>query len=107
MPMNSSAGTCPPDFWRILPRFTGLLSFLPVREENSAWARCHANWRNGLISPFQVNVNGQRPVHAGSALYRDDPAFHDLILFYEYFHGDTARESEPPIKQVGPGSWPN
>lgn len=44
-----------------------------------------------LISPFQVNVNGQRPVHAGSALYRDDPAFHDLILFYEYFHGDTAR----------------
>ena len=25
------------------------------------------------------------------AIYKDDPNFTDLILFYEYFHGDTAR----------------
>jgi mannosylglycerate hydrolase MGH1-like protein len=29
-----------------------------------------------------------RPVHGGSAQYRDDPHWRDLVLFYEYFHGD-------------------
>ena len=25
------------------------------------------------------------------SIYQNDPHFRDLILFYEYFHGDTAR----------------
>ncbi len=29
-----------------------------------------------------------RPVHGGHPLYRDDPHWRDLVLFYEYFHGD-------------------
>jgi hypothetical protein len=24
-------------------------------------------------------------------IYRDDPHFSNLVLFFEYFHGDTAR----------------
>jgi hypothetical protein len=34
---------------------------------------------------------GARPVHGGEARFRNDPAWRDLVLFYEYFHGDTGR----------------
>ncbi|THU34898.1 glucosidase [Niastella caeni] len=44
-----------------------------------------------LISTFQKDENGHRPVNDHSTLYRDDPHFSDLVLFYEYFHGDTGR----------------
>ena len=32
---------------------------------------------------------GQRPVYGGTAKFQDDPHWRDLILFYEYFHGDN------------------
>ena len=38
---------------------------------------------------FLPDASGARPVHAGAAPYRDDPHWRDLVLFYEYFHGDT------------------
>ncbi len=44
-----------------------------------------------LVSTFQLNKDGHRPVNDNYAIYRDDPNFKDLVLFYEYFHGDTAR----------------
>jgi len=44
-----------------------------------------------LVSTFQMNEDGHRPVNDNYAIYRDDPHFRDLVLFYEYFHGDTAR----------------
>jgi len=44
-----------------------------------------------LISIFQKDTNGNRPVNSGDERYRNDPYFKDLVLFYEYFHGDTAR----------------
>jgi hypothetical protein len=44
-----------------------------------------------LIYPFQVDESGNRPVNDYFTIYRDDPYFRDLVLFYEYFHGDTAR----------------
>lgn len=43
-----------------------------------------------LVSIFEPDENGNRPVHNGIGLYRDDPHFKDLILFYEYFHGENA-----------------
>jgi hypothetical protein len=33
----------------------------------------------------------RRPVFGDSARHRDDPAFRDHVLFYDYFHGDTGR----------------
>jgi len=33
---------------------------------------------------------GRRPVYGDDEIYRSDPHWRDLILFYEYFHGDSA-----------------
>ncbi|HKO80514.1 MAG TPA: hypothetical protein VJU78_08970, partial [Chitinophagaceae bacterium] len=44
-----------------------------------------------LVSSFQQDETGNRPVNDYFTIYRDDPNFKDLVLFYEYFHGDTAR----------------
>jgi hypothetical protein len=44
-----------------------------------------------LINTFKKDKNGQRPVNDYFTIYCDDPYFKDLVLFYEYFHGDTAR----------------
>ena len=44
-----------------------------------------------LIVPFVPDENGHRPVNDYVGIYRDDPNFKDLVLFYEYFHGDTSR----------------
>lgn len=32
---------------------------------------------------------GRRPVYGGAARFQEDPHWRDLILFYEYFHGDN------------------
>ncbi len=44
-----------------------------------------------LISTFAVDGDGKRPVNGNETIYQNDPHFKDLVLFYEYFHGDTAR----------------
>ncbi len=44
-----------------------------------------------LVSVFLPDANGQRPCHGGDPRYAKDPNYKDLILFYEYFHGDTGR----------------
>jgi hypothetical protein len=44
-----------------------------------------------LCRLFLRDEHGNRPVFGGSALHRDDPAFRDNLLFYEFFHGDTGR----------------
>jgi hypothetical protein len=32
---------------------------------------------------------GKRPVYGGSEKFQNDPHWRDLILFYEYFHGEN------------------
>ena len=44
-----------------------------------------------LISVFEPGAGGRRPVNGVDDIYARDPHFRDLVLFYEYFHGDTAR----------------
>jgi hypothetical protein len=44
-----------------------------------------------LIDLFLPDANGRRPCHGDDRLYTDDPVWRDLILFYEYFHGDSGR----------------
>ncbi len=42
-----------------------------------------------LVSIFLPGAGGARPVYGGTDRFRDDPHWRDLILFYEYFHGDN------------------
>jgi hypothetical protein len=42
-----------------------------------------------LATTFLRGPGGRRPVHGGTAKFQDDPHWRDLILFYEYFHGDN------------------
>jgi hypothetical protein len=44
-----------------------------------------------LGSIFLPNEKGARPCHGDMARYADDPHWRDLVLFYEYFHGETGR----------------
>jgi hypothetical protein len=42
-----------------------------------------------LTGTFLRDPSGRRPVHGGQPLLQNDPHWRDLILFYEYFHGDN------------------
>jgi hypothetical protein len=41
-----------------------------------------------LIATFLRDENGRRPVYGGTATFQEDEHWRDLLLFYEYFHGD-------------------
>ena len=38
---------------------------------------------------FLRGADGRRPVYGGTERFQEDPHWRDLILFYEYFHGDN------------------
>jgi hypothetical protein len=40
---------------------------------------------------FLPDQEGRRPCHGGDLRYAADPHWKDLVLFHEYFHGDTGR----------------
>ncbi len=42
-----------------------------------------------LIGTFLRDAQGRRPVYGGTEKFQTDPHWRDLILFYEYFHGDN------------------
>jgi hypothetical protein len=42
-----------------------------------------------LASIFLRDKDGRRPVYGGARKFQEDPLWRDLILFYEYFHGDN------------------
>lgn len=44
-----------------------------------------------LSNLFLPDQNFQRACHGTDSRYANDPAWKDLVLFYEYFHGDSGR----------------
>jgi hypothetical protein len=38
---------------------------------------------------FLRDEHGRRPVYGGCEKFQNDPHWRDLILFFEYFHGDN------------------
>jgi hypothetical protein len=63
---------------------TGSGSFLTLWEVAQELSR-------RLCSVFTRNENGWRPVHGASEKFQHDPDWKELILFYEYLHGDNGR----------------
>ena len=48
-----------------------------------------AELSRSLTRIFLRDENGRRPHHGSLEKFQNDPYWRDLILFYEYFHGDT------------------
>jgi len=69
-----------PDFKVECP--TGSGKFLDLRDVSTELA-------HRLIRIFKRNDDGVRPVYGASEKFQKDPNWRDLILFYEYFHGDN------------------
>ncbi len=44
-----------------------------------------------MSSLFLPDATGRRPVHGDDPRFAADPHWRDLVLFYEYFHGDHGR----------------
>jgi len=44
---------------------------------------------NRMIRIFTRDASGRRPVYGDSRKFQEDPHWRDLVLFHEYFHGDT------------------
>jgi hypothetical protein len=42
-----------------------------------------------LAATFLRGPDGRRPVYGGTEVFQTDPHWRDLVLFYEYFHGDN------------------
>jgi hypothetical protein len=42
-----------------------------------------------LSKLFLTDKSGRRPHHGNAAKFQNDPNWSDLLLFYEYFHGDS------------------
>lgn len=44
-----------------------------------------------LVRLFLPDEHGRRPCHGDDPRYQQDPHWKDLVLFYEFFHGDNGR----------------
>ncbi len=44
---------------------------------------------NRMISIFTRDEHGRRPLYGGTRKFQEDPYWKDLILFYEFYHGDN------------------
>jgi hypothetical protein len=42
-----------------------------------------------LVSIFESDEAGKRPVYGNLEIFQTDPHWRDLVLFHEYFHGDN------------------
>jgi hypothetical protein len=42
-----------------------------------------------LVGIFRKDGDGRRPVNGGVSILQNDPHWRDLVLFYEYYHGDN------------------
>ncbi len=54
-------------------------------------AEAAAEIERRLVSLFLPDAAGRRPCHGGDLRFASDPNRRDLVLFYEYFHGDSGR----------------
>lgn len=44
-----------------------------------------------LISLFQRDAKGRRPIYGDEKIFQEDPYWKDYLLFNEYFHGETGK----------------
>jgi hypothetical protein len=57
-------------------------------EESTLW-QVTTELTRRLITLFTRDENGRRPVNGDREKFQSDPHWRDLIVFHEYFHGDS------------------
>ena len=62
-----------------------------LRADAEPLPRSRERSRGRLASCFLPDATGARPCHGGDPRFAADPHWRDLVLFHEYFHGDTGR----------------
>ena len=60
-----------------------------VRVDGATCGDMARRFADGLISLFTPDAKGRRPVHDDRRMFVVDKHWRDLLLFYEYFNGDT------------------
>jgi hypothetical protein len=60
-----------------------------------------AELSRGLTRLFTRGRDGRRPIYGSCERFQTDPHWRDLILFYEYFHGDDGAASAPTTRRAG------
>jgi len=61
----------------------------PGQTEPSELSDLARDLANRMIRIFTRDQWGRRPVHGGTEKFQQDPHWKDLVLFYEFFHGDN------------------
>ena len=61
----------------------------PVRARRSGCATWPRTSPAGSSSIWLPDADGRRPVYGSIEKFQTDPEWRDLLLFHEYFHGDT------------------
>ena len=64
-----------------------------------------ADFSRSLTRIFLRDSSGRRPVYGGTESFQNDPHWRDLILFYEYFHGDNGAGLGAAIRLAGRRWW--
>lgn len=68
---------------------TLLIEFPTGSGEQATLTEIAAALSKRLERLFLPGADGKRPCNGGCAHFDDDPHFRDMVLFHEYFHGDT------------------
>jgi hypothetical protein len=69
------------------PEFT--VPFPTASSESMSLGQVAAELSRRLTRTFLPGPDGRRPVYGGTEIFQNDPHWRDLILFFEYFHGDN------------------
>ncbi len=67
------------------------LEFPPGSGKVTTLAQAAEGLRRRLARTFLPDKNGVRPCHGDDQRFARDPWWKDLLLFHEYFHGETGR----------------
>jgi hypothetical protein len=94
---------------RELPRSQFSRAVRAVRSTGSKPIRCNDAIFSGMIHLFLPDKDGYRPIYGPrgrrkAELFAHDPHWRDLILYYEYFNGDTG-EGLGASHQTGWTRW--
>ena len=67
------------------------LAVAPAGDPGGLWdvPKMAAQIADRMIGIFTRNKEGRRPVYGGTHKFQEDPYWRDLILFYEFYHGDN------------------